>query len=369
MASDNQQKPSRTQADKERSRSQSRAISGKEAAKGVQGKPGQGQRNQPGTKQEPKGARPPGKPQSGKRPPAKGGSSRPRSRAPKQSRTALYAWGAVGLVILLVVVLVVVKITSGSSTSSTAPSPKAVTSTVAKQVTQIPESVFNTVGVTSPTIPVTAPKPTKGQKALTIDGKPGVMFLGGEFCPYCAAERWSVIAALSRFGKFSGLETMQSSATDVYPKTQTFTFVQAKYTSTYVGDWLVELYSNQKKPTGSGWKILQTPTKAQEANIAKYDTAQYTGGSATSSGSIPYLNFGNKFVSSGASYNPTNLQSLSRGQIAGALTSPTDAVTKAIISSANYMSAAVCSIDGSQPSNVCSGKGVQAAAKTMGIKV
>jgi hypothetical protein len=272
-------------------------------------------------------------------------------------------------VILLVVVLVVIKVASGSSTTSSAPNPKPVTATIANQVTHIPESVYNSVGVTSPTITVSAPKPVKGQKPLTIDGKPGVFFLGGEFCPYCAAERWAVIAALSRFGTFSGLETMQSSATDVYPKTQTFSFVKAKYTSTYIGDWLVELYSNHPKPTGSGYQILTPLTKTQQKNVAKFDTAQFTGGSATSSGSIPYLNFGNKFVSSGASYVPSSLQSLTRGEIAAGLSSASNSVTQAIITSANYQSAAICSIDGSKPANVCSGKGVQAAAKTMGINV
>jgi hypothetical protein len=196
-----------------------------------------------------------------------------------------------------------------------------------------------------------------------------VLFLGGEFCPYCAADRWSVIAALSRFGTFSGLETMQSSGTDVYPNTKTFTFRKAKYTSQYIGDWLVELYSNAVASTGRAHKILQPLTKAQNQVVSKFDTSTFTGGSATASGSIPFLNFGNKFVSAGASYSPTTLQSLSRADIAGGLSSASSAVTQAIVSSANYMSAAVCAIDGSKPTDVCSGKGVQAAAKTMGIKV
>ena len=40
---------------------------------------------------------------------------------------------------------------------------------------------------------------------LTSGGKPEMLYIGAEYCPYCAAERWAMIVALSRFGTFSGL--------------------------------------------------------------------------------------------------------------------------------------------------------------------
>ena len=373
MASENQPKTSRTQADKERSRQQSRAVSGKEAAKGVQGKPGQGQRSPTqGSNKSSKGPRAGGSgPGGGKRPPTRGGAARSsRGKAgPNRSNAALYTWGVVGLVILLVVILVIVKVTSSSSTSGPQAPSKPVTAAIAAQVTQIPESVYNAVGVSSPNVPVAPPRKISGQKPLTIDGKPGVFYMGGEFCPYCAAERWSLIAALSRFGKLTGLYTMESSSTDVYPNTQTFTFYKATFTSPYIGTQLVEFYSNQLTSTGQQHKILTPLTKAQETLVTTYDNSKYTGGSSTSSGSIPFIDFGNKFLASGASYRPTVLQSLTRAQIAGGLSDASNSVTQGIVASANYQSAAICSIDGSKPTNVCSGKGVQAAAKTMGIKV
>ena len=43
-------------------------------------------------------------------------------------------------------------------------------------------------------------------------------------------------------------------------------------------------------------------------------------------------------------------------------------MTQAIITSANYQSAAICTLTGDQPSNVCSSKGVMAAKKVMGLK-
>src|SRR5207237_546429 len=66
------------------------------------------------------------------------------------------------------------------------------------------------------------------------NGKPEVFFYGAEWCPLCAAERWSIITALSRFGTFHNLKEIASSSTDSYPNTSTFTFYQSSYTSSYI---------------------------------------------------------------------------------------------------------------------------------------
>jgi thiol-disulfide isomerase/thioredoxin len=34
------------------------------------------------------------------------------------------------------------------------------------------------------------------------DGKLLVFFMGAEYCPYCAAERWAIVRALQRFGRW-----------------------------------------------------------------------------------------------------------------------------------------------------------------------
>src|SRR5712692_8559609 len=46
---------------------------------------------------------------------------------------------------------------------------------------------------------------------LTGNGKPEVVYVGAEYCPFCAAERWALSVALSRFGSFSGLHLIHSS--------------------------------------------------------------------------------------------------------------------------------------------------------------
>jgi Domain of unknown function (DUF929) len=54
----------------------------------------------------------------------------------------------------------------------------------------------------------------RDQAALTASGKPEVLYTGAGFCPYCAAVRWPLIVALSRFGTFSGLAPARSAITN-----------------------------------------------------------------------------------------------------------------------------------------------------------
>lgn len=370
----------RTAADKERSRQMSRSVSGKEAARqvgrstrpqgggrgpgsgrGPQAVPARGRSAQRAAQQEAQRARQDGH-KAGRRPSQAGRGRRPAARRPKQgaSRTGLLIWGAVGLVIVIVLVFVLVNVTS-SKTKGVDVTPVPVPAKVLDEVTHVSPSVFNAIAAPSATL-VTPPRvETTGAKALTYDGKPGILFVGGEFCPYCAAERWALIAALSRFGTFSGLKTMQSSTTDIDPATQTFTFESAKYKSTYIAVTFVEEYG-QDKPTGAE-TVRQLPTKAQDALISKFDH----GTSSTSSGSIPFVDFGNKVVVEGASYSPSLLSGLSRATIAADLSHTTNPVSRAIIGTANDLSAAVCAIDGGKPASVCTSKGVQAAAKSLGL--
>lgn len=366
MADDSERQPARNQTDKERSRAQSRAVSGKEAARGAGGRPGQGSKpgsRGPGQKRG-AGGRGPGK--GGGPRGARGGAPAP-GGTPRRSPTALLTWGIVALVLIVVIVLVVVKLTGTSGNPSSTFTSGPVPATIEQQVLHIPASVYDTIGVSSPTVTVSPPHQIKGQPPLTFDGKPGVFYMGGEYCPFCAAERWAMVATYSRFGTLTGLQTMQSSSTDVYANTQTFTFAQAHYTSPYLSLVTRELYSNQENAAGTGYVILQPLSSSQRSLAKKYDSSKYTGSSTSSSGSIPFIDIGNKFIVSGASYSPAVLQGLTRAQIAAGLTTTKSPVTKAIISASNYLSASTCNSNGEKPASVCTSKGVKAAAKSMGL--
>lgn len=303
-----------------------------------------------------------------KRPPAK----RPPAKASTGRPAGLFTWLAVGLVVLVVAALVIIKVTSGPSGSTGSSAFQATDPTTVSELTTIPASVFNTVSVISPVAPVTPPQAISGQPALTetVNGKtlPEVFYFGAEYCPFCAAQRWPTIIALSRFGTWSGLGNMASSSSDIDPSTPTFTFVKAKFTSPYVAFKSIEFESNVFDAATNSYTKLQTPTKTQLALFTKYDTSTYIKGLPSSdNGSIPFMSIGNKFVVSGSSYTPATLAGLSRTTIAQGLNTTTSPITAAIIASANYLTATICTLTNDQPSSVCASPAVVAAKKIMKI--
>lgn len=295
------------------------------------------------------------------------------SAAPS-NRGTLIAWGAVGLVIVLIVVGVVIAISSKSKTASSGPTAYTQTqpapASVVHAVTHIPTSVYNKVGVTFPQAasPVSPPTFTSGQPPLTLEGKtPAILYYGGEYCPYCAAERWAMAASLSRFGTFTGLKITASSHTDIYPETHTLSFYQSTYTSPYISFFPVERYSNVPLNDGSGgYTNLQTPTAAEQANATKYSSSQFIAGSQGGI-SFPFVNINNQALISGATYNPGILAGLSWTDIANGLDDASNPVTQSIVGASNIISASICQSTHNQPSDVCTSSGVVAAAKALKI--
>jgi len=219
------------------------------------------------------------------------------------------------------------------------------TQVVLATITSLPASEFDSIGQGTANNLI---KPVSGTRLLGSTGKPEVFYLGAEYCPYCAAERWPLIIALSRFGTFSGLETTTSSSTDIFPNTQTFTFRNAKYTSQYIDFVSVETLDRDQK-------ALQSPTAAEQQLVKQYDT----------SGSIPFIDLGNQYASTGATYSPDAIGGMSWRAIADALKQPDSTQAKAIIGSANLFTAGVCKITGDQPAAVCSSATIQNLEKTL----
>jgi hypothetical protein len=215
-------------------------------------------------------------------------------------------------------------------------------------------AVFDEVGL-QPS--VTPPVVLASQPALRFGGKPGVYYLGAEPCPLCAAERWAFIAATSRFGTWSKLGAAQSAGNDEFPNTQTFTFLRASFSSPYIAVRTVEHLSGHQLANGH-YAVLQQPTSAEAAIYARYDTAKYF---SENPGTYPFLDFGNRVVVAGPSYDPGSLTGLSRTQIASDLSNPSSAVAKNIVGTANYLAAAICSLDGQRPTSVCASSGVTQA--------
>jgi hypothetical protein len=258
----------------------------------------------------------------------------------------------VAAVVLAVAALIGVKLATGAGSPKSGQKATTATNSVIQEVTSVPAATLNAVGkgtATAVPLAVTAP-------ALTADGEPRVLYVGAEYCPYCATERWAVVVALSRFGTFTNLGQTASSPSDVYPNTATLTFHGARFTSTTISFTGKEIESNQV--VNGQYAALDTLSAADQALVTKYDAPPYF----SNSGSIPFIDIGGRFLISGASYDPSVLQGKSHAQIAAALSNPSSAIAKGVDGTANLITAAICKTTNSAPSPVCSSAGVTAAA-------
>jgi len=220
------------------------------------------------------------------------------------------------------------------------------TALVVSQITGLPASEFNAVGQGTANNLI---KPVKGTALTGATGKPEVLYIGAEFCPYCAAERWALIVALGRFGTFSGLQTTTSSSSDIYPNTPTFTFHGATYTSDYIDFRAVETSDRNQQP-------LQTPSASEQQLWSKYNPA----------GTIPFVDFGNRYTLSNATYSPDLLGGASWQAIASELQDQNSTQAKAIVGSANLITAAICKTTSDKPASVCSSPAIQDLEKKLG---
>jgi Domain of unknown function (DUF929) len=268
-----------------------------------------------------------------------------------QRRNRLLIAGGTIVVVVAVVLALVLLQGGNSGSSSTAGGPSGPTgaslTALTDQVTSVPAATLDQVGGGT----VTAPPTTISGAPLTSGGKPEMLYIGAEYCPYCAAERWGMIVALSRFGTFKGLATIRSAerngagTAEPFPSTATFTFVNASYTSKYLTFTPVEETTNIPDPSTGGYTPLMTPTAEQQALLQKYDAANQ--------GAIPFIDYGNKYMSVGASYDPGVLSGLSWSQIAADLHTASSPVAQGALGSANYATAAICGLTGDQPATAC----------------
>jgi thiol-disulfide isomerase/thioredoxin len=279
-----------------------------------------------------------------------------------EARKRMYlASGSVLGVIAIVIGLIVWKSASSNSASasSSAKATAAEVTEVTKQITTVPDATLSAVGKGSGVSPLI---PTSGQPALTASGKPEVVYMGAEYCPYCAAERWAMVVALSRFGTFSNLRLIHSSGTDVYANTPTLSFYKSSYTSKYIRFSPVEMFSTKAIATNQ-YATLQKATAAETALMSKYDAPPYI--SSTDAGSFPFLDVGNQYLAIGAQYVPSDLANLSWTQVATDIRNPSSAVAQGVDGAANSITAAICKITKDAPAAVCNSASATAGAGSL----
>ena len=282
------------------------------------------------------------------------GQSVPQAKTRKGRRTvrrSVNPWWYIGpiLAVVAIVIGIFIYVANQQGNVATAGTTDA---TVLQQVTHVNPALLSEVGTSDLKNNFQAVK--QKQPILTgPTGKPEFLYYGAEYCPYCAAQRWGVVVALSRFGTFKKLPEIASSSSDVYPNTATFSFYQSSYTSSYVDFVPLEVEDGQGKP-------LQTPTADQQKLIDTYNGPPYT-----QSAGFPFVDVGNQYIMTGPAYVPDVLAGLSQKDIAGQLSSTDSASSKAIMASANYFTASICSITNNQPVSVCRDTSIQQIEQSM----
>jgi Domain of unknown function (DUF929) len=265
------------------------------------------------------------------------------SKRPRVNRAPWWAqpWTLAGATTLVIGVVIGFLVWSTlQPTPPPQPLPSTVQSRVIEEVTHIPAGVYDAVSPSSLGIKGANPATTLDE----ADGKPELLYVGGVFCPYCAAERWSLIAALSRFGAFKHLSLTTSSEA---PDLPTFTFHGATYQSPNLDFHAVEVLDRNHQPLDK--------TTAQENQLEQtYDPAQ----------TIPFILIGGRYVELTSGYSPQTLDNQSWQQIADGLSNPNSNTTRAIVGEADELTAAICQIT-NQP-GVCQSQAVTRAKSNLG---
>jgi hypothetical protein len=284
------------------------------------------------------------------------------ARRAEAKRRIFVAGGSVLVVIAIVVALVIIKTNTKTPTNTKSPvATSSLESQVASDIANVSPSALNQVGA-GPSGEITPlVQPVKKASPLTLDGKPEMLYVGAEYCPFCGAERWAMAVALSRFGTFTGLHLIHSDSDDIFSNTSTLSFYQSTYTSKYLTFVPVETTTTDKAP-------LQTPTAAQNALMNVYDAPPYV--PSTEAGAFPFIDIGNKYIDDGAQYEPSILGTtddvdathfgLTWQQIASDLSNPSSSVGQAILGTANDLTAGICKVTGGQPGSVCNSPAVKA---------
>lgn len=291
--------------------------------------------------------------------PAKGPTMR------KKDRSGLYM--VIGVLSLIAVIIVGFELIQYFQNQAANNSLKATPAdpVILQQLTGVSQSTWEAVGTGGLDTSIqTVFKSVSGQPPLTgPNGHPEFFYVGGEFCPYCAAQRWAMINALSRFGTFSKLSQIQSYENNI----STFSFYGSSYTSQYVDFVPVEINGNTLDGSGQQYVSLQKFTSAQQQTFNKYDAPPYF----QNTGSFPFTDIGNQYLIQGATYSPTVLLDTSQNAfswqtIASSLTNTKSPIAQGILGSANYLTAAICNLTNQQPGSVCNSSVIQQIEHSLG---
>jgi len=157
-------------------------------------------------------------------------------------------------------------------------------------------------------------------------GKLFVFFMGAEFCPYCAAERWAIVRSLQKFGQWDGLKQTISAARDEpFLNLPTYDFTKATYTSPHIEFVAREIKDREFRP-------LQKLLKTEEKLLRKFNPKK----------EIPFLLVGGRFAQIGSGFAPKIFIGHTFRQTETELKKVESEIRKTIDDEANIISALLC---------------------------
>ena len=162
-------------------------------------------------------------------------------------------------------------------------------------------------------------------------GKVLFYYLGAGFCPWCAAERWSIVEALKHFGTWDGLKTDKSAEkNEPFLSLPTYNFSGTRFTSDYV-EFMGKEFQDRN------FQDLDHFTELDNTIIDNYNLK----------GVIPFIFIGGKFVRIGSGPKPEQLVALNHDDVRKQLENKNTDLSKAIEEEANYIRALIYhSLDG-----------------------
>lgn len=316
-------------------------------------RPGSGGRSAP---KRPSGARPSNYPARPGARPTQRVSARQAVQQRRQ-RNIRVASVAVGLVVVVIAVFVVAKLAGGGSPKASggdAPGTYKLSASLVREVTSVPVADLVKAAETAEKVDkeknpkgttVVPPYSIKG-KAISSGGKPEMLFIGAEYCPYCAGERWAMAMALSKFGTLEHVAGTTSSSTDANASTPTFSFYHTTLKSNYLSFVPVETATNTEAN-------LQQPTAAEDALQAKWDVPPYVQNTSGEGYPIPFVYIDGKFLIGGIQYDAGHIAGWNFSDAASYITAGNNPTSLGAEGAAGMMVADICVVTHNQPGSVC----------------
>ena len=157
-------------------------------------------------------------------------------------------------------------------------------------------------------------------------GKLTVFFMGAEYCPYSAAERWAIVRSLQKFGQWQGLKQTISAARDQpFLNLPTYDFTEATYNSPHIEFVAREIKDREFKP-------FQKLLKTEEKVVRKHDPKK----------EIPFLLVGGRFMQIGSGFPPKIFIGHTFRQTETELKKVESEIRKTIDEEANIITALLC---------------------------